>query len=179
MKTSAFVIAILISLSAVAQANSPAPQPNKVISEVDCTAARLGSAMPVSAIGFPVSAVTLNPPAWHAEANGNPAYCSVEGSMEPVDRSTNAKPIRFGVALPASWSYRAAQLGGGGINGSIPALTAGPGRGTVSFLARGFVTYGSDSGHQNSFGGPGAGRGGPPHSVPTLPPVTGPLTTKR
>jgi hypothetical protein len=99
----------------------------RTIAEADCTAAKLGTEIPVNAIGEPVSAVTVNAPQWHAEANDTPAYCSVEGSIEPVDK--NAPPIRFGVALPGSWSLRGAQLGGGGMNGTIPRLTGGIGRG--------------------------------------------------
>lgn len=87
----------------------------KTITEPDCTAAKLGSEIPASAIGEPVSAVSLNAPQWHAEANGATAYCSVEGSIAPVDK--NAPPIRFAVALPASWSSRGVQLGGGGMMG--------------------------------------------------------------
>ncbi len=51
------------------------------------------------------------------------------------------------------------QLGGGGMNGSIPVLTGGPGRSGESYLTRGLATYGSDSGHQGGFG---RGPGGPP-----------------
>jgi feruloyl esterase len=80
--------------------------------------------------------------------------------MAPVDASPTARPINFSVVMPASWSRRAAQLGGGGMNGSIPNLTGGPGG--SSLLARGFATYGSDSGHQASFGR----RGGPPAAGP-------------
>ncbi|HSW48667.1 MAG TPA: tannase/feruloyl esterase family alpha/beta hydrolase, partial [Bryobacteraceae bacterium] len=127
------------------------------ITEADCTAAKLGSEIPVSAIGEPVSAVTLSAPKWYAEANGLPAHCSVEGAMAPVDKGPTARPIRFGVALPASWSFRAAQLGGGGMNGTIPRLTGGVAPGGASLLGQGFATYGSDSGHQ--IGGPAAGRG--------------------
>ena len=80
-----------------------------------------------------------------------------------------ARPINFRVLLPASWNRRAAQLGGGGINGVIPNLTgvefgsAGP-----SLLQRGFATYGSDSGHQLPAFGPR--RGGPPAAPPSAPP---------
>jgi hypothetical protein len=140
-------------------APQPAANANVSIAPGDCTVEKLGTAIPVSSIGEPVSGVALNAPEWHAEANGIPAYCGVQGSMAPVDRS--APPIRFGVAMPASWSRRAAQLGGGGMNGSIPNLTGGPGRGQQSFLARGFATYGSDSGHQGGFG-----RGGSPGTDP-------------
>jgi feruloyl esterase len=129
----------------------------RTIAEADCGPAKLGTEIPVNAIGEPVSAVTLNAPQWHAEANGTPGYCGVEGSIAPVDK--NAPPIRFGVALPASWSLRGAQLGGGGMNGTVPRLTGGVGRGGPSLLQQGFATYGSDSGHQMAAfgrGGPGA-----------------------
>ena len=146
---------------------------NKVIIESDCTAEKAGTSIPASSIGEPVSAVTLNKPEWHTESGNNPAYCSIQGSIAPVDKSVTAKPIQFGVAMPASWSYRAAQIGGGGMNGSIPMLTGGPGRSGESYLQRGFATYGSDSGHQSAFGFPGGGRGGPAPSEQQGPPDMG------
>ena len=73
--------------------------------------------------------------------------------MAPVDHAATAKPINFQVAFPATWNGRAVQMGGGGMNGMIPMLAGAP-------LAQGFVTYGSDSGHQMSFGrGPARGDG--------------------
>lgn len=136
---------------------SPAAAENKVITEADCTAAKLGSDIPISAIGERVSGVTLNAPVWTGAAGSNPAYCSVKGAMAPAD--PNAKPINFQVVLPASWGRRAAQMGGGGMNGSIPMLLGGADMGPgPSLIQFGFATYGSDSGHQMSFG-MGFGRG--------------------
>lgn len=129
----------------------------QTVTEAECTVAKLGGGIPVSAIGEPVSAVTLSTPRWVAAAKGTPAYCSVNGAMAPVDKAPNAKPINFQVAFPPSWNGRAAQLGGGGINGVIPGLT-GPG----SPFAQGFVTYGSDSGHQAGGFGRGPAAGPPP-----------------
>jgi Tannase and feruloyl esterase len=126
---------------------------NKMISEADCTVDKVGTAIPISAIGEPVSGVALNPPRWVAASGVTPAYCAVDGSMAPVDRTPSAKPILFRVALPASWNRRAAQMGGGGTNGVVPNLTGEP-------LQRGFAAYGSDSGHQNPPPGP---RGAPPN----------------
>jgi hypothetical protein len=145
---------------------SAATSENKVITEADCIAEKLGSTIPVSAIAEPVSGVTLNAPAWTGAAGSNPAYCSVKGSMAPVD--ANAKPINFQVVLPASWGRRGAQMGGGGMNGSIPMLLGGADMGPgPSLVQLGFATYGSDSGHQMAFGmGFGRGRSGGPGEAP-------------
>jgi hypothetical protein len=147
---------------------------NKSITEADCTAEKLGTTISASAIGEPVSGVTLNAPAWTAAAGSNPAYCSVKGAMAPVD--PNAKPINFQVVMPASWGHRAAQMGGGGMNGSIPMLLGGADMGPGQSLVQlGFATYGSDSGHQMSFG-MGFGRGmagGPAGAPPAGPPPAG------
>ena len=161
----------LMSIFALdAQQAGNAPPTGKILAEADCSAAKLGSEIPVNAIGEPVSAVTLSAPQWHVETGDSPAYCSVEGSMAPVDKSPTARPIRFAVALPASWSRRGAQLGGGGMNGMIPMLTGGIGRGRPTLPAQGFATYGSDSGHQTGgFGMRGGGmgmRGAPGRGAP-------------
>ncbi len=116
------------------------------IGEADCTAARLGSSIPSSAIGEPVSGVTLAAPAWVAATDSAPAYCSVEGALAPV--SADARPINFRVVFPASWSLRSLQVGGGGMNGTIPNLTGG--RGAPVGPSQGIVAYGSDSGHRAS-----------------------------
>jgi len=156
MKNSRIRIAFTAAVATLlcsAGAGTHAQSTSKTIGPADCTAARLGSSIPVSAIGEPVSGVVLEAPRWVEAARNLPAYCSVNGSMTPVDRSPTAKPINFQVAFPSTWSGRAAQLGGAGMNGSIPGLTGNP-------FGQGFVTYGSDSGHQA--GGGGAGRGGGP-----------------
>jgi len=87
-----------------------------------------------------------------------PARCEVEGRITPVDAAPTARPITFRVWLPAEWNRRAAQQGGGGMNGVIPDLRGtGYAIGGRSPAQLGFVTYGSDSGHQSAFG-----RGVPP-----------------
>ena len=128
---------------------------NAFVTAAECTAARVGTSIAPSVIGEPVRAVTLSDPTWVDATNTAPAHCRVNGSMAPIDATPTSRPINFSVALPASWSRRAAQLGGGGFNGVVPNLTGGN-----SPLARGFATYGSDSGHQASLGGRRGG--GPP-----------------
>jgi len=121
--------------------SAQAPATSKTITESDCTAAKLGGSIPASAIGEPVSGITLNEPRWNAAAKSGGPYCTVNGSIAPVDKAPNAKPINFQVALPSTWNGRSVQLGGGGMNGTIPGLAGAQ-------LAQGYVTYGSDSGHQ-------------------------------
>ena len=140
----------------------PTAEAAKVISAEVCTPAQLGTDIPVDAIGEPVARVTLAAPRWVA-AGAAPAYCSIDGAMAPTDTSSNGRPINFRVVLPASWTRHAVQLGGGGMNGSIPNLTGGE---AANLLSRGFATYGSDSGHQQGGFGPRAG-GAAPAAAPT------------
>lgn len=117
--------------------------------EADCTAARLGTAIPAASIGEPVGSITLKAPRWIAATDTVPARCEVDGTMAPAKPDSTSRPINFRVWLPAVWNHRAAQQGGGGMNGSIPDLT---GRaysiGGRSPAQLGFATFGSDSGHQ-------------------------------
>jgi hypothetical protein len=131
--------------SAPQVATAPLPDlgERKTITEADCTATKLGTTIPAATIGEPVSNVMLTEPKWTPAADTAPAFCTVDGSMAPIDPA--ARPINFRVAFPASWTLRAAQLGGGGMNGVIPNL--GGGRGAPVGPAQGIVTYGSDSGH--------------------------------
>ena len=85
----------------------------------------------------------------------SPAYCKVLAHIEPND--PNAPPIRFELNLPVEWNGRALQYGGGGFNGVVitglgppPAMPFD----SASPLARGFATYGTDSGHESRPGEP-------------------------
>jgi feruloyl esterase len=182
------------SVAVTGQTSSAAP-PTATLTEADCSASRLGTVVAASAIGEPVRSVTLASPTWVPATGPVPAHCRVDGSMTPIDPSPTARPINFRVLLPADWSGRAAQLGGGGINGVIPNLTGASG--SVSGpapLQRGFATYGSDGGHQGApgfggrrGGGPGAPQtprgaagggatpGGPAGAPPVPPPAVGPV----
>lgn len=132
---------LLASMPVRAASDSP------VLNESACTEASLGAAIKASQIGEPVAGVVFDSLKWVAGTGNTPAHCMVNGRLEPVDKSATARPIRFGVALPAEWNRRAVQMGGGGMNGSIPGLAGG--FGGASNLSQGFATYGSDSGHAN------------------------------
>ena len=122
--------------------------PDITITEADLVKA--GSSIMASEIGEPIGSIRLNMPRWVEASGETPAYGVVEGSIFSVD--PDGWPINFRVLLPATWSRRAMQQGGAGMNGTI---TVREGRNPM--LARGFAIYGSDSGHQMSgmggFGG--------------------------
>lgn len=79
-----------------------------------------------------------------------PPHCRVIGAIAPVD--PKADPIRFQVNLPIKWNGRSVQFGGGGFNGVLItglALVPGAPLNSASPLTLGYVTVGTDSGHQN------------------------------
>lgn len=79
-----------------------------------------------------------------------PQYCKVLGRIAPVD--AKAPPILFQVNLPTQWNGRSVQYGGGGFNGVLITGLALPPASrfdTPAPLAQGYVTVGTDSGHQN------------------------------
>jgi hypothetical protein len=102
-----------------------------------------GGATIASAQMATVSADPLNPGATRD-------YCKVLGEVQPMD--PNAPPVNFEVNLPADWNGKAVQYGGGGSNGVLitglaPLRDAR--RDTPVPVARGFATWGTDSGHDN------------------------------
>ncbi|MDD2304485.1 MAG: tannase/feruloyl esterase family alpha/beta hydrolase [Prolixibacteraceae bacterium] len=156
-KTYCFVVALLLLSGSLSFGQAKVPA-NSTISKADL--AKAGESVPVSAIGEPVGSVKIYEPRWIEATDATPAYGVVEGSIFPVD--PNGWPINFRVLLPASWSHRAMQAGGGGINGVI---TVREGRNPM--VDKGFALYGSDSGHQAGGMGFGGAQGKPLASGPT------------
>jgi len=152
----AFPIGLVAADAIPAPGSKLAPATNDlVLTAADFTVEKIGTNIPASAIGEPVGGVTLSPPRWVEATANSVAYATVDGSIAPKD--PKGKPINFRVLLPASWSRRSIQMGGGGMNGSVPMLRGErPGAFTATF-----ATYGSDSGHQmGGFGRGGGGAGG-------------------
>ncbi|MDB5439539.1 MAG: tannase/feruloyl esterase family alpha/beta hydrolase [Caulobacteraceae bacterium] len=126
----------------------------------------VGMAIPAAAIKEPTRGATVTAAVEIATVtspvvtNGvvqlpTPAYCQVRGAIAPVDPAAPA--INFQIDLPAAWNEKIAQMGGSGFNGVIPAALTGAAmrNGPESIppdapyaITRGFVAYGSDSGHQ-------------------------------
>jgi hypothetical protein len=158
MKKSIYLlVALCLFVSGVTFGQTKVPA-NVVITKADL--AKVGDAIPASAIGEPVGSVKLYEPRWIEATESTPAQAVVEGSIFPVD--PNGWPINFRVILPSSWSHRAMQAGGGGMNGTI---TVREGRNPL--LNKGFALYGSDSGHQAGGMGFGGGAQKPLASGPT------------
>jgi feruloyl esterase len=147
MKRFYFLFTVTLILAEVIAVGQGLFSENIVITKNDIE--KTGTSIPVSAIGEPVGSVRLYTPRWIEATGATPAYAVVEGSIFPVD--PNGWPINFRVLLPASWSHRAMQAGGGGMNGSITVR-----EGKNPMINRGYVMYGSDSGHQGGMGGGGA-----------------------
>lgn len=138
-----------ISTAAGAAAPGKALEPITVGAE-QCTTDNLGATIEPRLIGEPVGGVTFDRIAWHPASERSGALCVVEGQILPVDKSATARPIRFAVGMPASWNRRSIHQGGGGMNGSVPQFAPNPQRpafGGPSEVSRGYVAYGSDSGH--------------------------------
>lgn len=78
-------------------------------------------------------------------------YCSVRGKILPVHQ--DSWPICFQVNLPVKWNGKAIQYGGGGFDGFL-VDAVGPYSGEVLDqlppVERGYVTFGSDGGHQGT-----------------------------
>ena len=139
--------------SAVAVLMAAASSPGSAA--VSCTDL-VNLTIPASEIGLPSGGATITS-AQTATVAADPAnpgatrdYCKVLGAVQPVD--PNASPVNFEVNLPAEWNGKAVQYGGGGSNGVLitglaPLRDAR--RDTPVPVARGFVTWGTDSGHDN------------------------------
>lgn len=110
-----------------------------------------------SEIGLPsgdakiVSAETATMPATMSGPEPSVTFCKLLGTIEPVD--PKAPPIRFQINLPTQWNGRAVQYGGGGFNGVLITGLAPLRDSPVNVpppVARGYMTYGTDSGHDNA-----------------------------
>ena len=159
----------LAALSALAACSSPGVLRTGADAAAGC--ASLTAAIDASRIGLPSGGATIDSASLVAPSEltvaergptpaatitpAAPQYCKVLGRIAPID--PKAPPILFQVNLPTQWNGRSVQYGGGGFNGvlisGLGLLPAAP-YDKPSPLAQGFVTVGTDSGHQNQPGQP-------------------------
>ncbi len=137
--------------------NSKAAEPNnsKIDAEnqVTITACSKLSEMKIPAenIGLPSKGATITSAAFISgkeAGNKNGDFCKVLGAIHSIDK--HAPDIHFEVNLPVKWNQKVLQMGGGGFNGTlITGLEQSKGEDVnkPTPLAKGYVTFGSDSGH--------------------------------
>jgi hypothetical protein len=162
---SAAALALLASCASM----MPSPSLTAMGSDPAKACAALTAPIASAAIGLPSGVASIDSANWMpaialaiAERGptpgarvtaATPAFCRVLGRIAPVNPAS--PPILFQVNLPGQWNGRSLQFGGGGFNGTlVTAVGLPPAQrfDAQSPLAQGFVTVGTDSGHQT---GPG------------------------
>ena len=149
-----FATALLILLmgSDMNQAESAPALPGAEQLKAAC-ATLAGRVIAAASIGLPsgnASIASATMVAANAStAPATPDYCKVLGTIAPVDPA--AQLINFQINLPIAWNGKAVQYGGGGYNGTLitglaPLRDAAPDDPLP--MTRGYVTLGTDSGHQ-------------------------------
>src|SRR5277367_2905237 len=115
-----------------------------------------GFSIPASAIGLPSGGAVVQTAVFVAASetgNNNGEFCKVIGIVKPHNPSS--PNLEFEVNLPAAWNHRALQMGGGGYDGSlVTGLTqySNQAPGGDPPLKQGYVTLGSDGGHEGKAG---------------------------
>lgn len=111
-----------------------------------------GSVLPPASIGLPTGGALVQTAAMIRATdtgNRNGDYCRLTGVIRA--HTAGSPDIRFELNLPSRWNGRALQFGGGGYSGVVVT-----GTGPMPFspdnapLARGYATFGDDSGHNGS-----------------------------
>ena len=115
-----------------------------------------GLRIPPASIGLPTNGATVVSATFMTAAktgNSNGEFCKVLGGIHPVDPT--APDIKFEVNLPTRWNNRLLQMGGGGFDGTLVTGLGGASNQVPTSptpLALGYVTLGSDSGHETAGG---------------------------
>ena len=130
--------------------DKPGPQPPTA--EQACAALQ-GFEIAADKIGLPTTGAKIVSAEMKPAEGRQPEYCSVVGSVAPVD--AQAPAFAFSLGLPTDWNKKMLQQGGGGYDGKLIAADKQPTMtdpSTPSPLARGYVTAASDGGHQQPDG---------------------------
>jgi len=108
-----------------------------------------GKPLAASVMSLATGGAQIDSAEWHEQA-GDGGYCRLRGVIHPV-RYT-APDIQFQVNLPEHWNRKTLHFGGGGFNGELVEATGHYTKQPADQLPplqQGYVTYGSDSGHQS------------------------------
>lgn len=152
--TAVLALAALTLLAACSKEEAAPPTP--VLSAAEQCMKLNGMMIAATSIGEPTSGAVITSAelvAADAEKNRNGEFCKVLGDIKPVD--TTAPDIKFEVNLPTNWNKKTLHFGGGGLNGVLQTglgYYAKQPESEDTALKRGYVTLGSDSGHQSTRG---------------------------
>jgi pimeloyl-ACP methyl ester carboxylesterase len=139
----------------LAMAGDSANQGPARLSPESCASLQ-GFSIPASAIGLPTSGAAVQAAVFVGapdSGNGNGDFCKVTGIVKP--HHPGSPNLEFEVNLPATWNRRALQMGGGGYDGSlVTGLTLYSNETPTSAtpIKQGYVTLGSDGGHESKAG---------------------------
>jgi pimeloyl-ACP methyl ester carboxylesterase len=165
---SSAVLAMLAACSPMRTEPTAAPAPPLMqLNAQKACAAFVGTQIAATSIGLPTQGARVLAAEELVDtdtAGQARSYCKLTGNILAVDTKsvitlsngatqTGASPIRFQVNLPKVWNQRAVQFGGGGTNGTVITGTAtfsGAPANIATPLARGYITFGSDSGHSSA-----------------------------
>ena len=112
--------------------------------------------IPATSIGLPTNGATIVSATFVMATdagNTNGEFCKVLGGIHTVDPT--APDIKFEVNLPTRWNNRMLHMGGGGFDGTLVTGLGGASNQIPTSptpLALGYVTLGSDSGHETAGG---------------------------
>lgn len=134
-------------------ATQPPSLPSAEAQRAAC-AGLAGRVVEPARIGLPSGRASVTSAQWTAATSATPVipeHCRVLGRIAPVDPA--AEQIEFQLNLPAAWNRKALQYGGGGYNGTLvtglaPLRDAAPDDALP--IARGYATFGTDSGHRQA-----------------------------
>ena len=152
LRSAAFLLLLLWIDVSVLQSQNPVIGGVSQAEPIAACKALRGMTIPAAALGLPTTGAYVRSAKLVYDRRGE--YCKVLGGVRPVDPS--AQEIRFEVNLPTNWNRKAVQSGGGAFDGWLGA-TNGLNRTPVSVArepgppARGFATFGGDSGHHKHY----------------------------
>lgn len=120
-----------------------------------------GHRVPAAEIALPTRGAVVTAATLVSAAGRVPEYCKLHADILPVDPAAPA--IKMQLNVPTAWRRGIIQVGGGGLNGSVPRNLAelGGGGSPVSGaqppdapfpISRGYAMFGGDSGHQGDAG---------------------------
>jgi len=156
MSRTVFVVVLLIATAGLWMVTTAAQGTSTALGARQRCLALRDMKIPATSIGLPTNGATIVSATLVTASdagNSNGEFCKVLGGIHAVDPT--APDIKFEVNLPTRWNNRMLQMGGGGFDGTLVTGLGGASNQIPTSptpLALGYVTVGSDSGHETAGG---------------------------